>query len=162
MIARPRRSQNNPTRGGETHAPLHHPPVYSIHRFLSLALSLWLSPSRSPLPLSLLCSCCLLRAVWAGPIVSRSPTPTVQGASNSSQRFLLSEDHVKACQKNHFPSWFRFIKLIQLQLNSLTETESLMSSKIGSIIRIQNFWIWCLILYKNREFKENASKFESK
>lgn len=86
IFARPRRSQNNPARGSENHAPLHHPLDFAPSHSLStlfLSLSFWLSLSCSSLPLSSVCSYWLFRTVWAGPVVSRFPTLIVQGARSS-------------------------------------------------------------------------------
>lgn len=122
MIARPRRSQNNPTRGSENHVSLHHPPVYSIS-----SLSLSDSPSRSP-PTPLLLLLTSRGLSWT----DCQSVPDSDSARSIKQfipfyRFS-SEDHVKTYQKDYSPSRFRLIKLCRLQLNFFIET-SLMSPK---------------------------------
>lgn len=102
MIARPRRIQNNPTRGSEKHVSLHHPPVYSIS-----SLSLSDSPSRSP-PTPL-----LLLLTSRGLSWTDCQSVPDSDSARSIKQFIsnFSEDHVKTHQKD---------RLLSLSINSIS------------------------------------------
>lgn len=105
IFARPRRSQNNPARGSENHAPLHHPLDFApSHSLSTLFLSLFLTLSFLLFPTPLVGVLLLVTShglSWPG----CQSVPDSDSARSKIQlyyaRSLITQDYVKARQSAH-------------------------------------------------------------